>query len=85
MPTMNYSCFYLTELRPIEKCVNLQHSVTEKVTSERIYIKLNLSKCRENTAFSYSKEKTNLIKNHIPTFERFYRDLIIYPERSLFS
>ena len=32
MPTMNYSCLYLTELRPIEKCVNLQHFVTERVT-----------------------------------------------------
>ena len=31
MPTMNYSCVYLTELRPIEKCVNLQHFVTERV------------------------------------------------------
>ena len=31
MPTMNYSCLYLTELRPIEKCVNLQHFVTERV------------------------------------------------------
>ena len=30
MPAMNYSCLYLTELRPIEKCVNLQHFVTER-------------------------------------------------------
>ena len=32
MPTMNYSCLYLTELRPIEKCVILQHFVTERVS-----------------------------------------------------
>ena len=30
MPTMNYSCLYLTELRPVEKCVNLQYFVTER-------------------------------------------------------
>ena len=27
---MNCSSLYLTELRPIEKCVNLQHFVTER-------------------------------------------------------
>ena len=32
MSTMNYSCLYLTELQPIEKCVNLQHFVTERVS-----------------------------------------------------
>ena len=37
MPTKNYSYLYLTELRPIEKCVNLQHFVTERANSSHGY------------------------------------------------
>ena len=45
MPTMNYSCIYLTELRPIEKCVNLQHFVTERAILRHGIVPESLRDC----------------------------------------
>ena len=51
MPTMNYSYLYLTELRPIEKCVKLQHFVTER---DKIRPEYQKNYCQDANSNNYN-------------------------------